>query len=55
MIMTDVRQYADAEGGPAVLGRLVDLLHGEGRLVITTMWPEQWTAYTAVARRVRYR
>ena len=46
----ELRQYADADGGAAVLGRLADLLQGEGRLVITTMWPEQWNAYTAAAR-----
>ena len=46
----ELRQYADADGGAAVLGRLADLLEGEGHLVITTMWPEQWTAYTAAAR-----
>jgi AcrR family transcriptional regulator len=45
-----LRQYVDADGGPAVLGRLADLLHGEGRLLITNMWPEQWTTYTAAAR-----
>ena len=46
----ELRQYADADGGPAVLGRLADLLDDEGHLVITTVWPEQWTAYTAAAR-----
>ena len=46
----ELRQYADADGGAAVLGRLADLLAGEGHLVITTVWPEQWTAYTAAAR-----
>ena len=46
----ELRQYADADGGPAVLGLLADLPQGEGRLVITTMWPEQWTTYTAAAR-----
>ena len=46
----ELRQYADADGGPAVLGRLADLFQGEGRLVITTMWPEQWNTYTAAAR-----
>ena len=46
----ELRQYADADGGAAVLGRLADLLEGEGRLVITTMWPEQWNAYTVAAR-----
>ena len=29
----ELRQYADADGGPAVLGRLADLLQGEGRLL----------------------
>ena len=37
-------------GGPAVLGRLADLLKGEGHLLITTVWPEQWAAYAAAAR-----
>jgi hypothetical protein len=46
----ELRQYADADGGPAVLGRLADLLDDEGHLVITTVWPQQWTAYTAAAR-----
>ena len=45
----ELRQYADADGGPAVLGHLADLLQSEGRLVITTMWPEQWATYTAAA------
>ena len=46
----ELRQYVGADGGAAVLGRLADLLQGEGCLVITTMWPEQWTTYTAAAR-----
>ena len=46
----ELRQYADADGGAEVLGRLADLLAGEGHLVITTVWPEQWNAYTAAAR-----
>ena len=46
----ELRQYADADGGAAALGRLADLLGGEGHLVITTVWPEQWTTYTAAAR-----
>ena len=46
----ELRQYADADGGAKVLGRLADLLEGDGRLLITTVWPEQWTAYTAAAR-----
>ena len=37
-------------GGAAVLSRLADLLEGEGLLVITTAWSEQWSAYTAAAR-----
>jgi len=28
----ELRRYADADGGPALLGRLADLLEGEGRL-----------------------
>ena len=44
----ELSQYAD--GGPAVLGPLADLLQGKGHLVITTMWPEQWNTYTAAAR-----
>ena len=46
----ELRQYADADGGPAVLARLADLLNDDGHLVITTLWPEHWTAYTAAAR-----
>ena len=46
----ELRQYADADGGAEVLGRLADLIQGEGRLLITTVWPEQWNAYTAAAR-----
>ena len=46
----ELRQYADDDGGAAVLGRLADLLQGEGHLVITTVWREQWAAYTAAAR-----
>lgn len=46
----ELRQYADADGGPAVLGRVADLLQGEGHLLITSMWPEQWNTYTAAAR-----
>ena len=46
----ELRQYADADGGAAVLGRLADLLQGEGCLVITTMWPEHWNTYITAAR-----
>jgi hypothetical protein len=45
----ELRQYAGGDGGPAVLARLADLLGGEGHLVITTLWHEQWTAYTDAA------
>ena len=46
----ELRQYADAKGGAEVLGRLADLLAGEGYLLITTVWPEHWNTYTAAAR-----
>jgi Restriction endonuclease NaeI/Domain of unknown function (DUF4062) len=48
----ELRQYADADGGPEVLARLDNLLNDEGHLVlaITTLWHEQWTAYTDAAR-----
>jgi len=46
----ELRQYADDDGGTAVLGRLADLLEGTGHILITTMWPEHWAAYTAAAR-----
>ena len=46
----ELRQYADAEGGAEVLGRLADLLTEEGYLLITTVWPEHWNTYTAAAR-----
>ena len=45
----ELRQYAEADGGEQVLGRLADLINGEGRLLITTVWPEQWSAYTSAA------
>ena len=46
----ELRQYADDRGGAAVLGRLADLLKGTGHVLITTVWPEHWTTYTAAAR-----
>ena len=46
----ELRQYAEADGGAEVLGRLADLLHGEGCLIVTTVWPAQWNAYVAAAR-----
>ena len=46
----ELRQYADADGGPAVLGGLADLLNEEGHVLITTVWPQHWDTYTAAAR-----
>ena len=46
----ELRQYTDSDGGGQVLGRLADLLDSENRLLITTMWPEQWEAYREAAR-----
>jgi hypothetical protein len=45
----ELRQYADADGGEEVLGRLAGLLDGEGILIVTTAWPEQLAAYAAAA------
>ena len=39
----ELRHYAHADGGPAVLSQLADLLVGEGYLVITTVWPRTGT------------
>ena len=47
--LAELRQYAD-EGGAKVFARLADLLDGDGHLIITTSWPEHWTAYTDAAR-----
>ena len=46
----ELRQYADDDGGAAALGRLADLLGGTGHVLITTVWPEDWGAYTSAAR-----
>jgi hypothetical protein len=46
----ELRHYADADGGAVALSRLDDLLEDEGRLVVTTIWPEHWDLYVAVAR-----
>ncbi len=46
----ELRQYADADGGPSVLARLADLLDGDGHVVITTIWPENWDSYITAAR-----
>jgi uncharacterized protein YidB (DUF937 family) len=45
----ELRQYVDADGGEEVLGRVADLLNGEGRLIVTTAWPEDLAAYAAAA------
>ena len=42
-------RYADADGGAAALSVLAELLDGEGHLIITTVWPEQWEAYVTAA------
>ncbi len=48
----ELRYYADSDGGPMALGRLADLLDGDGQVVaITTLWPEDWRKYTATALR----
>ena len=46
----ELRQYVGAEDGAKIMGRLGDLLNDEGHLIITTLWPEHWAAYTAAAR-----
>ena len=46
----ELRQYVGDEDGAEIMGRLGDLLNDEGHLIITTLWPEHWTAYTAAAR-----
>jgi hypothetical protein len=46
----DLRHHADADGGAAVLGRLDNVLDGEGPVVaIATIWPGYWDSYTAAA------
>ena len=45
----DLCRHVDADGGVAALSRLAGLLDGEGRLVITTAWPEHWDAYVTAA------
>ena len=45
----ELRKYADADAGPAVLAGLADLLDDPGHLIITTLWPEHWTTYIAAA------
>jgi uncharacterized protein YidB (DUF937 family) len=46
----ELRHYADADGGAAVLGHLNDLLDDDGRVIaIATIWPGYWDSYTAAA------
>lgn len=46
----DLRHHADADGGAAVLGRVDNVLEGEGPVVaIATIWPGYWDSYTAAA------
>ena len=47
MWLGELRYYADADGGSAVLARLAELLAENGYIVaVTTLWPEHWRAYT---------
>ena len=46
----ELRQYADDHDGAKVLGRVADLLEGSNHVLITTLWPEHWSAYTAASR-----
>jgi hypothetical protein len=46
----ELRHYADADGGAAVLDHLDDLLDDDGRVIaIATIWPGYWDSYTAAA------
>ena len=46
----DLRHYADADGGAAILGRLDNVLEDVGPVVaIATIWPGYWDSYTAAA------
>ena len=46
--LNELRHYAEAHDGPQVLAQLAELLAEHGRVVvITTLWPEHWAAYTA--------
>ena len=46
----ELRQYADADGGAEALDHLSSLLDGEGQIIITTVWPDDWEKYTAAAQ-----
>jgi hypothetical protein len=46
----DLRHYADADGGAAILGRLDNVLEDVGPVVaIATIWPGYWDSYAAAA------
>jgi hypothetical protein len=45
----ELRHYADADGGAAILSRLDGLLEEDGYVVITTLWPGYWDSYAAAA------
>jgi hypothetical protein len=46
----ELRHYADADGGAAVLDLLDDVLEHEGQVVaIGTIWPGYWDSYAAAA------
>ena len=43
----ELRHYAEADGAATPLGDLAELVGEDGRVVvITTLWPEHWAAYT---------
>lgn len=44
----ELRHYIDADGGTEALSLLADMMEDNGQvLVITTLWPEHWAAYTS--------
>ena len=46
----ELRHFADADGGAAVLDRLDNVLTDDGRVIaIATIWPGYWDSYTAAA------
>jgi hypothetical protein len=46
----ELRHFADADGGAAVLNRLDNVLTDDGRVIaIATIWPGYWDSYTAAA------
>ncbi|WP_242890940.1 hypothetical protein [Actinomadura litoris] len=46
--LNELRHYAEDSGGQAVLARLAGVLPGRDHvLVITSVWPQYWGAYTA--------